>query len=238
MKFSVKAILAVAALVCMIPAAGFAIDYYSQDFEGMDQADNAALASDGWKVFANVFGPDMGYLYGYGVYDAPNNSGAFSQIDINQGGAAQGMNQLVVFSDYNNPDHGIGNYIEANVFQERNIVSGDEGTYFFRFQGKLGNLEGATTAMAFIKTLDPNNGYATTNFIIQDMTDASADWNDYVLSVNVGPELVGQILQFGFSSTATNYQGSGVFYDNIDFYREGTVATEPTTLDGIKALYR
>lgn len=238
MKSSIKVFLAVAALVCMIPAASFAIDYYSQDFEGMSQADNDALANDGWLVFANVFGPDMGYLYGYGVFAAPNNSGAFSQIDINQGGADQGMNQLAVFSDYNNTDHAIGNYIEANVFQERAITSDDLGMYYFNFQGKLGNLEGATTAIAFIKTLDPSAGYAQTNFITVDMTNASADWNDYQLSIEVGSELEGQILQFGFSNTATNYEGSGVLYDNIDFFIEGTVATEPTTLDGIKALYR
>ena len=165
MKSSVKAFLATAALVCMIPAASFAIDYYSQDFEGLTPTDTGALTADGWLVFANVFGPDMGYLYGYGVFGAPNDGGGFCQIDIDQGGADQGMNQLVVFSDYNNVDHAVGNFIEANVFQERVIAIEDVGVYMFDFQAKMGNLEGSTTAIAFIKTLDPNAGYAASNFI-------------------------------------------------------------------------
>ena len=42
----------------------------------------------------------------------------------------------------------------------------DLGTWSFDFQAKLGNLEGGTTALAFIKTLDPNNGYMTTRAIV------------------------------------------------------------------------
>jgi hypothetical protein len=33
------------------------------------------------------------------------------------------------------------------------------------------------------------------------------------LDIHAG--LVGQLLQYGFSNTVTNYQGSGIFYDNI-----------------------
>ena len=238
MKVSVKAILMVAALVYLVPAASFALETYTQDFEDLAQADGAALANDGWLIFGNVFGPDMAYWYGYGVFTAPNDGAAFSAIVTDQGGAEQGMQQLSVFNDYNNVDHANGAYIEANVFQEQTVTADDLGTWYFNFDGKMGNLEGSTTAVAFIKTLDPNAGWATTNFITVDMTAASADWTNYQISIDVDAGLVGQVLQIGFSSTATGYEGSGIYYDNVIFALEGTVATESTTLGSIKSLYR
>ncbi len=54
---------------------------YSQNFEGLGIGDPAALASDGWKVFANVWDPThTTYLYGYGTFTAPNGGGGFSAI--------------------------------------------------------------------------------------------------------------------------------------------------------------
>ena len=238
MNNRVKAFLAVAALICMIPAVGLALEPYSQDFEGLSQPDTDALAADGWLVFANVFGPDWSYWYGYGPFPAPNDGFAFCQIVVGEGGVAQGDQQLVTFSDYNNADHGNGAHIEANVFQEQLIEAGDvTENWVFDFQAKLGNLEGSSTALAFIKTLDPNNGYATTNFITVDMTTIPASWGDYSISILIDPTLEGQILQIGFADTATNYEGSGVFYDNINFYILGEVATEEMSLSDVKSLF-
>jgi hypothetical protein len=39
-------------------------------------------------------------------------------------------------------------------------------------------------------------------------------FSSYQLSITIDAVLVGQILQFGFSSLATNYNSSAVFYDN------------------------
>jgi hypothetical protein len=239
MKSKVIAIMAAVFMVSLIPAMSFALVPYSQDFEGLNQASVTALGDDGWLVFANVFGPDWGYWYGYGVFPAPNDGGGFCQIALAEGGAAQGAQQLVVFSDYNNVDHANNAYIESNVFQEQAIEAGDVGvTWIFDFQAKMGNLELDSTALAFIKTLDPNNGYATTNFITLDMTAIDTTWNDYSISIAIDGSLEGQLLQIGFSNTATLYQGSGVFYDNIEFHQEGAVATDSITLDGVKSLYR
>ena len=82
------------------------------------------------SIFANVFAPGgVTYLYGYGVFPAPNSGPpfAFCTIAAGEGGPAQGAQQLVVFSDYNNVDHGVGNIIESNVFQEQTIDAGDVG---------------------------------------------------------------------------------------------------------------
>lgn len=239
MSNRVNACFAVAVLACLIPAASFALMPYSQDFEGLAQGDAGALAADGWLVYGNVFGPDWSYWYGYGSFPAPNGSGAFCQIVAGEGGAEQGAQQLVVYSDYNNANHADGAHIESNVFQELLIESGDvTETWVFSFQAKRGNIEGDTTALAFIKTLDPNNGWAMTNFITVDMTGVPTTWGNYSLSIPIDASLDGQILQLGFANTATLYQGSSVFYDNIDFYITGPVATEETTWTEVKSLFR
>jgi hypothetical protein len=230
-----------ASLMCFTAAGWAQLSSYSQDFEALNQADTAALENDGWLAFANVFDSGFNYLYGYGVFPAPNNPAApaFSLIAAGEGGASQGAQQLVVFSDYNNTDHAIGNIIEANVFQEWNVDAGDVGTTWnFIFDAKKGDLAGASTALAFIKTLDPNNGYAQTNFITVDMTSIPSTWGTYSLSIAIDNGLAGQILQIGFLNYASNYEPSGIFYDNINFSEDGTVAVEETTWSATKALYR
>ena len=237
-----RAIVAVltALLVGLFAVSAFAIEPYSQDFEGLNQADTGALGADGWLVFANVFGPGGApYLYGYGVFPAPNDGGGFSQIAVGEGGATQGNQQLNIFSDYNNVDHAVGNLIEANTFQEMVVGPGDVGeVWVFEFDAKRANLAGATTALAFIKTLDPNAGFATTNFITSDMTTIPTTWGTYQVSIVIDPSLVGQLLQIGFANSCTNYEGSGVFYDNVNFSISGPVATEDMSWGGVKSLYR
>jgi len=239
MRNRATAFFAVAALICMIPAAALAIMPYSQDFEGLNQADTAALGNDGWLVFANVFGPDWAYWYGYGVFPAPNDGFGFSQIVIGEGGGPQGDQQLVTFSDYNNADHANGAHIESLVFQEMVVGPGDVGeNWVFEFDAKLGNLEGVSTALAFIKTLDPANGYAETNFITEDMTAIPTTWGSFSISIDIDASLDGQLLQIGFQNIATLYEGSGVFYDNINFHPTGPVATEERSFGAVKSLFR
>ena len=140
-----------------------------------------------------------------------------------RGGPEQGAQQLVVYSDYNNGNHGDGSnaIIEANVFQEQTIGAADVGNVWsFDFDAKRGNIADATTAVAFFKTLDPANGFALTNFITLDMTTVPDAWGNYSLSIFIDPGLEGQILQFGFLTWASRYEGSGIFYDNIGFDRE------------------
>jgi len=207
----------VAGLMCLAPVTASAITPYHQDFETLIQTDPNALGNDGWLVFGNVYTPTNTFLYGYGPFAAPNHALAFSALVTGQGGTEQGAQQLSVFSDYENTDHALGRLIESNVYREWTIAAADTGqVWFFRFQAKRGNIAGATTAMAFIKTLDPNNSYALTNMITADMTAIDTTWGGYTLLLPVGSNLVGQLFQIGFVSTATNYEGSGIFYDNVD----------------------
>jgi hypothetical protein len=228
MRLRSSAILATALLV-LAPATGWSnVSWYDQDFEGLVQADPNALSGDGWLVFGNVFNSDWSYAYGYGPFPAPNGGAAFSAVAAGEGGPGQAAQQLSVYSDYNNGDHGNGRWIESNVFQEQTIGAADIGaTWVLQFDAKRGNIEGRTTARAFFKTLDPAAGFALTNFIWIDMTHVPATWDSYSLSIFIDPTLQGQLLQFGFLNTATGWEGSGIFYDNVRLLRSVDLDIKP-----------
>jgi hypothetical protein len=215
----------VTALMLSIPVVGHAaIGAYTQDFETLVQADPSALSNDGWLVFGNVYSPTMTYLYGYGPFPAPNPGAGFCAIDAGQGGTEQGVQQLSVYSDYNNLDHGQGRWIESNVYREQTIGAADVGARWkFQFDAKLGNLVSPTQAVAFIKTLNPAAGYATTNFITIDVDALPTTWATYSITIDIAPDLVGQLVQIGFANTTTQYASSGVFYDNIAWQYVGAV---------------
>ena len=78
-------------------------------------------------------------------------------------------------------------------------------------------MEGATTALAFIVTLDPAASFAQTNFVPIDLNSVGPTWDRYSAMLELtDPLLEGQILQVGFRNTASNFEGSGIFYDNVE----------------------
>jgi len=166
-------------------------------------------------------------LESYGPFPAPNPGGGFCAIATGQGGTAQGTQQLSVYSDYNNIDHAILRRIESNVYREQTVGAGDVGdTWSFQFDAKLGNLTGSSTALAFIKTLNPSAGYALTNFVTINTTAIPTTWATYTISLPIDATLVGQLFQVGFLCNATNYEGSGVFYDNIHVFKSAGTGVE------------
>lgn len=210
---------------------------YAQDFEGLDPAAPGALSGDGYLVFANVFDPSGGYLYGYGPFAAPNGGAGFAGVDQNKGGFDQGTKHVVIYSDYNNADHGNGNTIEANVFQEFGAIPAGYVGKTLQWFGQYNrtNINDPASpqcadpndpgypsdvkAQAFIKTLDPNAGFAQSSFLTFNTTfncnDVGAPWRDFLLELDIDVSLEGHILQVGFMNTATQYQSSGVVYDNL-----------------------
>ncbi len=236
MKRSASLILAAALVISAIPVAGLAQTPYSQDFEALAPV-NGSLAADNWLNYGNVFDPAMNYIYGYGPYAAVNNIGNWQDIATGQGGPAQGLQQLVVYSDYANGNHGSGNWVESNCYQEQTVPVGAMGIWIFEFDAKRGDIGGTSTALAFIKTLDPNAGYAMSNFITYDTTLLPTTWDTYSVSIDV-TGLDGQILQFGFSTMATNYEPCGNYYDNVNFYEDNGSPVDDTTWGALKALYR
>lgn len=200
------AVLAMMAAIAFAPSGNTALVSYSQDFEALHQADQAALSNDGWRVFANVYDTDKTtHLYDYGVFAASNGGASFSTIT-----ATPGNQQLKVFSDYNNTDHADGKWIEALVYQQQTISTADLGTtWYFTFDVKQGDQMPDSSSNAFLKTTSSGSILNTTAF--------GTDWGTRTLSLEIDNSMVGQLLQFGFSSTATFYTPSGVLYDNINF---------------------
>ena len=208
---------------------------YSEDFESYSEnsGGNDGDLGGGWNLFANVFSDYPGcssYLYQYGPFPAPNNNDAVSAIRIGSTGKA-----LDVFSDYANADHGSGNCIETNVYQEVTLTASDAGTFEFIFDTQAPNALGTdVSTYGFVKLLDPNNGYSLDLF--QTVSTASAGTK--TISVDLDATADGKILQWGFANTASNYESSSRYYDNVTFALEQT--TPPSagggTYEGVPTL--
>lgn len=230
-----------AALLVLAPMASWAqLVPYTQSFESLNAADPNALLADGWNAYVNIFDQNHNYQYGYG-FAAPNGGNAASAIVSGQGGAAQGNQQLSVYSNYNDNVQGNGWFVEMNVYEQQNIGAGDVGkTAYFQFDAKHGDWSAALhnpTAAAFIKTLNPAAGYATTNFITVDMTSIPQVWGTYSLVIPIDAGLAGQVLQFGFMDTATYYDPTVVFYDNILFAPDMATRATNASWGQVKATY-
>jgi len=194
------------------------------------------------------------FLYSYGPFAAPNGGPGFSAIAGGEGGVNQGTQYLNIYSDYNNPDQTGGGAcgpdgctLNTSVIFENTIdaadVNGDIWTLTFDAKspfangifdgtaanGNGGDINNPQSASAFIKTLNPAAGYATTNDIRVDMTTVSnTDWGQYSISIDLSdPLLAGQLIQFGFNAVSTEYGDSGVFYDNICFDNTGGCPGSP-----------
>ncbi|MGD2054697.1 MAG: VPLPA-CTERM sorting domain-containing protein [Gammaproteobacteria bacterium] len=198
-------------MLTLAPSSNAALVNYSQNFEALHQADPAALGNDGWRVFANVYNSDKTFYRDYGVLVAPNGGAGFSTITT-----IQGNQQLKVFSDYSNSDHADGKWIEALVFQQQTISASEVGSIWnFTFDVKQGDQIPESSSNAYLRTF--NSALDMTSESIFNTTAFGTSWGTKTLSLEIDNSLVGQLLQFGFSSTASNYTPSGVLYDNISF---------------------
>ncbi|MFK8032382.1 MAG: PEP-CTERM sorting domain-containing protein [Gammaproteobacteria bacterium] len=213
-------------ILALVPTFSFAsslggeLGAYSEDFEASSLT--STRIGSGWRFFNAVFEDDV-FLFSY--FGLAPNGPQISAFVTDQGGIDQGNVQLSVYSDYEccqNPGSGhqsstgLG-LVETNVFREQTVGSSNVGEHWtFSFDAKLGNIDGDTEALAFLQVLDPNNGFSQTAEVTLDSTLVGNDWARYSISLTIG-DWEGQILQFGFQSRAGNFDGAGMFYDNLDF---------------------
>jgi hypothetical protein len=239
--------LAAAAALLIAPASQAALSSYTQDFEAIAVAtnpSNSALGTAGFLVSGVVYNGDTGanppygaFKFFYGNFPAPNDASgapAFSAVITGESGPGQGLNVLNVFSDYKccqstNEGHFDGtapyDFVQSNFFREQTIGPADIGTVWsFKFDGKMSAVNGcgtnlASDCVAFIRTLDPNLGFAQTNFVTFDaQANLTSSWSTHNISIDLSdPLLSGQVLQFGFQSTSQLFGNTGVYYDNIYF---------------------
>ncbi len=201
---------------------------YFEDFEGFSGSTltNFSNPSDPviWRRFTNVF-DDGVFQFSYsGIASAVGPQ--MSALVFDQGGVDQGAQQLSVYSDYEccfgppiagHQGGGLGT-VEVNILREFDslLTSADAGTILrFTVQAKRGGIGGNSTAFAFIKVLDPSNGFSTTAIDQVELTSASTDWQTYTMEITAG-DWDGQLLQIGFQNTSGNFDDSGMFYDNVE----------------------
>ena len=191
---------------------------FSDDFESYDLYVGPGFQGDiggGWTIFANVFGDYPGcsqYWYGYGPFPAPNKDTGFSNITTGSTGQA-----LNVFSDYDQGDHGNSACIETSVFQEVSFSAADAGSYTFMFDAEAPDALGVdVNTYGFIKLLDPNNGWSLDLF--EQVSTVTAGSKSITVALDATAD--GKILQWGFSTIASNYEPSSRLYDNVSFAPE------------------
>lgn len=198
---------------------------YSSDFECNDAS--GEILGERWVSYVNIFEADgTTYVGGFPIDGGAPNSTNISALTENEGGNDQGARQLSVFSFYDSEyngqlQHAIGQFVEVNVYQEYLLGAGAAGTYTFTFDAKLpgeGALTSASQAIAFAKVLDPQNSYQPTEPpVTTDTSTLGATWETRSIEITITDDMTGMLLQFGFANTATNYDPTGIIYDNVSF---------------------
>jgi hypothetical protein len=231
--------LVLAATVAFAPISSAALTTYTQDFEGMtpnqgfSDPDNGFindLEADGWQIYgitydANPYpNPGAANITGqYGSYPAANGDpGSIQGVATGQGGASQGDVVLAKYSDYNNQDGQAAGYVSASTYQEQQIGADDVGSIWrLSYDAKMGNIEADSSAFAYILTQDfLDKGES---FNSNDSTNLPVEWMRYFVDMAITADMVGDNLTFGFGATAANNNGSGVFYDNLEFAQVSAV---------------
>jgi hypothetical protein len=227
--------LVLSATVAFAPASSASLRTYSQDFEDMTPGQGYPpndLEADGWLIFGIAYETDP-YLgpaniaYQYGPFEAANGDpGSIQGVTTGQGGEAQGEVVLVKYTDYNNPDQSVvpftpgmpKYYISASTFQTQTTsTSNIDDVWRFSYDAKIGNLEADSSAFAFIQLQD--SAGTDKAFLLNDSTNLPDTWGRYFLDLNLSQygAVSGDTVNFGFVATSTNYNGSAVFYDNLEF---------------------
>ena len=214
---------ALAAAGLLAAPASAQLSNFTQDFEGLDRTNPDALAQDGFQLFAQGINPDGSVSFGFGPFAAPNDIDNPNITVISED--ALGGQGLTFFTDtnspLNDPNSDRQDALALSLFQQQTIAAEDIGntvSFAFTFDDAENPPSGGAIAEAFILTLDPNAGFAATNNISTDVSNATAIEMAGLLTLDLSdPALVGQILQFGFRNEAEDGEGSAVNFDNLVF---------------------
>jgi len=177
------------------------------DFE-TDFESATAMTEDGWVAAINYFTPDCTtYVSSPYAFPAPDNGPQVSALTA--GATSQVVN---IYSNYDDSAQAT-NCLETNVFQEINpITAADVGEYVFSYDVELPAAENTGDKVnAFVKVLKSDFSAVLLNEVEPSTAGSKT------ITVTITPEMVGEILQFGFNNYAYNYEVSGMWYDNVSF---------------------
>ncbi len=172
----------------------------------------SSTIGDGWR-FTNTNGPLSPYS---GL--APN--GPQICTLSNDGAGNQFLN---MFADYDNQFMPTET-LTLHVYQEQSFTAddaerGETWNFDFDYARAINPFGpgGATTTGAFIRVFDDNLDLLREEVFPTTAATGPA-YSRGSVSLSFDPSwTTGGTLQFGFTSTVTNYQPSGVYYDNLDF---------------------
>ncbi len=230
-------------VVVGISSQAAAATLFSDDFE--DRVQNQALIGNNWTWYDQWFAADGctgEATAGFGPYDDgnPNDYVAANRNfftvppgtdDYYRAGLEVPAWESVALTSmlrvYGNQYNTRGNCQRTLVFQEKTAPAA--GTYVFSFdvaQDKDGAPANGETTAAFVKVLDPANGYETVLFELVKTTPPTATSVDDVATLRQSVEftitgaMVGKLLQFGFYNDVSPNLGqswgdSAALYDNI-----------------------
>lgn len=216
--------------------------FFSDDFE--DRVQDQALIGNNWTWYDQWFAEDGctgEATAGFGPYDDGNGSDYaaanrnFFTVPAGTGDYYRAglevpawdgalTNMLRVYGNQYNTHE---NCQRTLIFQEKTAPAA--GTYVFSFdvaQDKDSAPANGEVTAAFVKVLDPDNGYATVLFETVITTPPAATSMDDVTTLRqaveftISDEMVGKLLQFGFYNDVSPALGqssdtSAALYDNI-----------------------
>jgi len=186
--------------------------------------------SEGWTGYMNVFenngGSQGNYAWGspWGVSDLK------TTVAVSNTGTYIG-DQLVLepnFNVYNAADGYWANGAAGNKFMEANtfVETASISTASASFSGTIDSytLAGGYTAIAFIKVLNPFNGYSLDVFQTANLISGA--------SFNLSADLAshqGKILQLGFAVSGLNANPAGPSLGNVTVTTTAAPIPEPST---------
>jgi hypothetical protein len=233
---------AAVAVTALMSGPAFATIEFTDDFESYNLPDGNPIGG-GWTWFLNGWDDGDGfpafpvctnYVFGYGPNPAPNSNGPYAVSNIAVGATGQALN---VFSDYGNQDwQQGGGCLETSVFQELVFDSANAGDYTFSFDTQVPEALGdGVTVFAFVKLLDPNNGYGDVFGGLAKVDTSTAGSKS--IDVTLTADQNGMILQWGFTNIASYNLPSSRWYDNVSFAPQAVepppVGPDPTDIEGI-----
>ena len=152
--------------------------------------------SQSWNGYVNAFNvSDDSYAFGfsYGVADLRATATATSMtLEPNIAiWTAEATN--AAWFDQGAATQTANKYIEASSYIEDNTLAGSDLT--FTGNVSVSDLGSEYTVVAFVKALDPNNGYAT---VVNNTADISST-GDFTASATAAELVSGYIIQYGFA---------------------------------------
>ena len=158
----------------------------------------SVASSDSWSGYVNAFNvSDNGYAFGF----------SYTLSDLRATATATSMtlepNIAIWTAEASNSawfDQGATTqtallYIEASSYIEDNTLAGSDLT--FTGNVSVSDLGSEYTPVAFVKALDPNNGFAT---VVNNTADISST-GDFTVSATAAELTAGFTIQYGFSVT-------------------------------------